>query len=637
MSIQLRPVPSRNTLSLLDPIDGMSFRHNELRKLSSTKRWTLEKIETSNPWLTVKFTDSRNNVNRLEVFNRNYTKFQCTCGQFVSDESNFCMHAAAFDNLCKNRTKFSDYRNPAFVNFTRDIDNALLCLPEKLNGYRNTHFNFYNAYKQHTRSFSNSALPVVNSVTVLANERRELRANENADSIIANPSDEGLLNGVNLFNYQKNIFAKMVTAKRAICSMVMGAGKTLTTIACYAWIRKHRNPNARLLVICPKSLRIQWANEIKRVTNLDSTQVMRKEDLTLDTPVFVATYQWYAKNHAAFLEQNFEVLVADEIQYVKNSESKTWKALSKIKTEYFFGLSGTVIENRLDDLYSIMQIVSPGTLGPKWRFSDRFQNLVNITRTRIVYNGVKNIEDLQDRLRNHVFSYTALALPTITYHTINTSLNTTESDMHNEFMEKAKRIIARSMNGSPSPSDKLIIQGLLLKARQSCNAEELITKEESNTPSSKIEAFLDLVQKVCVERNEKLVVFSEWTEMLNLCKRFLPRGIGYVSYTGAQSAEKRASNLARFQNDPNCKIFFSSDAGGVGLDGLQLVSHNIVHLELPWNPSRLDQRTGRVWRTRQTKPVNCYYLVSNGGIEQHIQEILTTKRDIRNATLNALV
>jgi SNF2 family DNA or RNA helicase len=193
------------------------------------------------------------------------------------------------------------------------------------------------------------------------------------------------------------------------------------------------------------------------------------------------------------------------------------------------------------------------------------------------------------------------------------------------------------MNGSPSPSDKLIIQGLLLKARQSCNAEELITKEESNTPSSKIEAFLDLVQKVCVERNEKLVVFSEWTEMLNLCKRFLPRGIGYVSYTGAQSAEKRASNLARFQNDPNCKIFFSSDAGGVGLDGLQLVSHNIVHLELPWNPSRLDQRTGRVWRIRQTKPVNCYYLVSNGGIEQHIQEILTTKRDIRNATLNALV
>jgi hypothetical protein len=212
MSIQIRPVPSRNTLSLIDPVDGMSFRHNELRKLSSTKRWTLEKIETSNPWLTIKFTDSRNNVNRLEVFNRNYTKVQCTCGQFVSDESNFCMHAAAFDNLCKNRTKFSDYRNPEFVNFTRDIDAALLRLPEKLNGYRNTHFNFYNAYKQHTRSFGNSSLPVINSVTVLANERRELRANENADSIIVNPSDEGLLNGVNLFNYQKNIFAKMVTA-----------------------------------------------------------------------------------------------------------------------------------------------------------------------------------------------------------------------------------------------------------------------------------------------------------------------------------------------------------------------------------------------------------------------------------------
>lgn len=637
MSIQIRPVPSRNTLTLSEPVDGISFRHNELRKLSATKRWNLEKIETSNPWLTIKFTDSRDNVNRLEIFNRNYTKFQCTCGQFVTDESNFCMHAAAFDNLCSNRNKFSEHRNAEFVNFFNKIDQSLRRLPEKLNGFHNIHYNFYNAYKQHTRSFGNSSLPAVDSVTVLANERRTQRANENLNTNLPNPSDDGLLAGVSLFNYQKNIFAKMVNAKRAICSMVMGAGKTLTTIACYAWIRKHHIHNARLLVICPKSLRIQWANEIKRVTNLDATQVMRKEDLTLDTPVFIATYQWYAKNHAAFLEQNFDVLVADEIQYVKNSESKTWKALSKIRTEYFYGLSGTVIENRLDDLYSIMQIVSPGTLGPKWRFNDRFQNLSNVTRNRIIYNGAKNIEELQDRLRNHVFSYTNLALPSITYHTINTTLTSAESTLHNDFMEKAKRIIARSMNGSPSPADKLIIQGLLLKARQSCNAEELITKEISDTPSSKVKAFLDLVNKICVEKNEKLVVFSEWTEMLNLCKRFLPRGIGYVSYTGAQSAEKRASNLARFQNDPNCKIFFSSDAGGVGLDGLQLVSHNIVHLELPWNPSRLDQRTGRVWRTRQTKPVNCYYLVSNGGIEQHIQEILTTKRDIRNATLNALV
>lgn len=188
-------------------------------------------------------------------------------------------------------------------------------------------------------------MTLTNSVTVTANERRERRNPVNSGPPLPIPSDDGLLSGVTLFDYQKNIFAKMVKSKRAVCSMVMGSGKTLTTIACFAWIRKYHKPNARLLVICPKSLRIQWANEIKRVMDLDSTQVMRREDITRNTPVFIATYQWYAKNHEVFLQQNYDVLVADEIQYVRNSESKTWKALSKINTEYFYGLSGTVIEN----------------------------------------------------------------------------------------------------------------------------------------------------------------------------------------------------------------------------------------------------------------------------------------------------
>lgn len=637
MTILIRPVPSRNKLTLVNPVDGIQFHYNELLRKAATKRWSLEIMQTRNPWLTIQFTDSRDNVNQLEVFNRNYTKYQCTCGMFVSDESGFCLHTAAFDNLCRNRNKFSEYGQSEFSAFTREVDRALLRLPEKLAGYRTPHFNFYNPYKQTTRSFGSESLPAIDSVTVAANLRREERANRATGPALPRPSDAGLLNGVTLFDYQSNIFAKMVTAKRAICSMVMGAGKTLTTIACYAWIRKYHKPNARLLVICPKSLRIQWANEIKRVTDLDSTQVMRANDLNNDTPVSIATYQWYAQNHEVFLQQNFDVLVADEIQYVRNSESKTWKALSKIRTEYFYGLSGTVIENRLDDLYSIMQIVAPGALGPAWRFNHEYQNLTSINSKRIFYNGVKNLEQLQDRLRNYVFSYSALSLPPITYHNIEVELDAAQVAFHNENMEKARMIIARSMNGGGSPNDRLIVQGLLLKARQSCNSIELITKEESATPSSKINAFLDLVNRICVRQNEKLVVFSEWTEMLALCKRFLPRGIGYVSYTGAQSAEKRVANIARFQSDPNCKIFFASDAGGVGVDGLQLVSHNIVHLELPWNPSRLDQRTGRVWRIGQTKPVNCYHIVSNGEIELNIKNTLENKRNIRTSTLEDLV
>ena len=636
MSILVRPIPSSKKLDLPVASTAIEFRQHELRRQSAQKRWNLEIVATSNPWLTIQLTDSRNNVNTLEVFNRHFTHVQCTCGAFVADESNFCIHAAVIDNLCKNRTKFLDRDTQEFRSFIRQLDQGLIALPQRISDMQNTRFAFYDAYTKQNSLFGNRTNPVINSVTVNANERREIRAARAAGPSLPTPSDEGLLATMTLFPYQRDIFGKMVVAKRAICSMVMGAGKTITALACYAWIRKYHKPNAKMLVICPKSLRIQWANEINREIGLDCTQVMRESDLNRNTPVFIATYQWYARNKELFLDRNFDVLVADEIQYVRNSESKTWKALSKIRSEYFYGLSGTVIENRLDDLYSIMHIVAPGTLGPRWRFNSDFQNLESISKDRIQYFGIKNVEQLHHKLRNSVFSYNRLSLPNIEYVTLQTSLSHDELEIHDEYMEKAKMIVARA-NGSPTAAQKMIIQGLLVKARQACNALELVNKEYNNTPSDKIVKFLELVNRICVRQNEKLVVFSEWTEMLALCKRFLPRGIGYVSYTGAQSAEKRAANLARFQNDPNCKIFFSSDAGGIGLDGLQLVSHNVVHLELPWNPSRLDQRTGRVWRTRQTKPVNCYYIVSNGGIEQHIQGILDNKRNIRDLAIGGIV
>lgn len=132
MSILIRPVPSRNNLALIDPVDGISFHQNEWLKKAGTKRWTIEKVATTNPWLTIKLTDSRENVNTLEIFNRTFTKVQCTCGQFVSDESNFCLHVAAFHNFCKNRSVFSEYRNDDFRQFFADIDRALLRLPENL-------------------------------------------------------------------------------------------------------------------------------------------------------------------------------------------------------------------------------------------------------------------------------------------------------------------------------------------------------------------------------------------------------------------------------------------------------------------------------------------------------------------------
>lgn len=415
---------------------------------------------------------------------------------------------------------------------------------------------------------------------------------------------------------------------------------TLTTICCYSWIRKNAKSNPKLLVVCPKSLRLQWQSEIKRAIGIESIQVTKPTDLQKSGDIFIVTYQYFTRHAEVFSKAHFDCVVADEIQFVKNADTKTWKAMSKIKSEYFYGLSGTVIENRLDDLYHIMEIVSPGFLGPKWKFDDKYQNLISISKAKILYKGAKNIPALQAELKDYVFSYDQLALPKITHTTINTVLTQSEISAHDEFMEKAKELIAKSLNGGGLPHERLLIQAYLLKARQACNGEELLTKNPSSNPSSKIKEFLKLVDDVCIKRNEKLVVFSEWTEMLDICKRHLSQkfgaSLGWVNYTGKETPKQRAAALTKFQTDPKCMLFFASEAGGVGLDGLQLVAWNVVHLELPWNPSRLDQRTGRVYRLLQKNPVNVFCLVSNGGIEKQISKLLTEKREVRELTLKEL-
>jgi SNF2 family DNA or RNA helicase len=639
MSLEVKALNSRTRLSLSTPNTAHEFHINELRRSASKKKWIFDIVtDTDNPWISMKLKDSRNRVYTVEIFDRFYTKLQCSCQKFLMDEANYCLHTGAIDNLRGNRRVYQTTQQiPDFVQFWGIFDRMMNRLPISLKGHKGAYFSYFNTLEGRVETIGSGKAEPVKSVTIQTIERYSTRRVATPQVELPDPDDAGLLDGINLYDYQQNVFQKMLRAKRAICSMSMGAGKTLTTIACYKWILKNVNPDARCLIIAPKSLRLQWGSELERSIHETATQVTKVEHLQRDCKVFIATYQYFTRNVDKFLDQQYDLIVADEIQFVRNADTKTWKAISKIRSPYFYGLSGTVIENRLDDLFSIMQIVNPGLLGPRWRFNERFQNLTTISRNKILYKGVKNLDILQDRLRDHVFSYSNLKLPGIQYHTIDSDLSATEMNYHDDNMEQAKVLIAKSLNGNASHFDHLRIQALLLKARQACNGEELITKEQSRYPSSKVQKFLELVQEVCVQKNEKLVVFSEWTEMLAICQRFLPANIKYVSYTGDQTPKKRAANLEKFQNDPDCKIFFSSDAGGVGLDGLQLVSCHVIHLELPWNPSRLDQRTGRLYRLQQTKPVNCYYLVSNGGIERNILSLLSEKREVRISTLADLV
>jgi SNF2 family DNA or RNA helicase len=564
--------------------------------------------------------------------------WQCSCKEFVETQTDHCehigilKHAQAFPWVAQFRV---------FQKFERAIQQRKLSplyrtTAFKLKGYSGESDGIC-TYTTGTKQALKTA-PVIESVAIPTfRERFNLDSMVTDSELLASvPSSAGILAApLNLYDYQEEIFASMLKAKKAVCSMTMGSGKTLTSIACYGWLRANLNPNARLLVICPKSLKIQWAKEVKRALGMDSLLVNTPKHLEkLGTKsVEIVTYQTFAKRHERFTEQKYDLVIMDEIQFIRNDESKAWKAAKTLKSEYFFGLSGTVIENRLDDLYSIMDVIAPGSLGPKWKFCDQFQNVISVNRKVLVFAGIKNIEQLHQKIKGRVFGYDKLTLPPITHIHKSVGMTPQQRKVHDDFHQMAKRLLAKALASGLSFAEKMMLQAYLLKARQACNAVDLITKAASPLSSKTANVLKDV--KDLIAKGHKIVLFSQWTEYLDLLSRELTNdGIKHVFFTGRESEKQRAKSVEAFTVDPRVSVFLASDAGGVGLDGLQMAADVVIHTELPWNPARLDQRTGRVHRLGQSKPVQALYYYAAGTIEEDMLQVLQGKRDIRTLTLD---
>lgn len=615
---------------------GVDVLKRELSEKAGRRQFLFSLMPKINDWLQVQVVDGKGKTNILEIYDALGNIKTCTCKEYFEQEGSWCVHLAALNGI----EKLGWSKDTTVKTWLYHYAKARITVPMHPRMYKSGAM-FYDSLSETAKSIGKAPLlPTDNwNAYIKYKKNTPVTTVTQMPTPAVMPSSAGLLgNGISLYPYQEDIFQKMLLSKRAICSMVMGSGKTLTTIACYAKLLQSK-PKLKKLVIAPKSLCLQWISEIKRATGIDAKFIRTPEDIKQiykNPGVYVSTYQYTTRHIEEFKKYDYDLLVVDEIQFVKNNDTKTWRAISQLNSEYFFGLSGTVIENRLDDFYAIMQIISPNTLGPRWKFNHLFQNVLMLGSSKVVYTGVKNLPLLKSKVQNHVFFYDKIVLPPISHQFSYVKCNTAEKQVHDEYKEKARLLIAKSMNSPLTRVEKMLLQAFLLKARQAANAKELITKN-IEPRSNKIVEYLNILGQV-VSRQEKLVVFSEWTEYLAIAKRESDAlGIKSVMFTGAQDMKARSKAVSDFQNDPTITLFYASDAGGVGLDGLQLVANNVLHLELPWNPSKLDQRTGRVYRLLQTKPVTAYYLVSNDTIENSIENLLTSKRDIRTQTLQNFV
>ena len=543
----------------------------------------------------------------------------CTCPDFLGNRLGTCKHVEAVKRLeAGKRRPRSDAQDVLTVRADGKL--RLVRLGAERADARVTH------------------AALVADKILRVREENERRRRE-VDAALRDGSLELDVLSAPLFPYQRDGVAHLVRAGRAVLADDMGLGKTVQTIAACEVLRR-RGEAKRVLVVCPASLKAQWASEVAKYAGERAVVVVgsakeRREVFASDAPYIVLNYELTWRDLTILESLKTDVLVLDEAQRARNFRTKTAATLKRIPSRFLFVLTGTPVENKLDDLYGIMQLVEPEVLGPLWKFNLDFHQ----QDADGVVVRARNLGELRRRLVPWVLrrkkADVLSQLPAIIHQTRYVPLTPAQADLEAHFRRRAATLVAISKKRALTPPESAALTAALLKARQACNAAQLCDPKSPEDQAPKLDELEALVGEIVAQGSHvKLLVFSDWTEMLKLAgARLDAMGVGWSFLHGDIPNPKRAKLLDEWRGDPRRPVLLSTDAGGLGLN-LQEASY-VVHLDLPWNPAKVDQRVSRAHRLGQTRGVLVTYLCAETGIEREIEGTLKSKRDMRSAAVDA--
>jgi len=442
-----------------------------------------------------------------------------------------------------------------------------------------------------------------------------------------------------LYPYQEQGAMHLAFGRRAMLADDMGLGKTVQAIAATALLREMRDIQTAL-VICPASLKHQWAREIRRFTSLSVTVVEgnseARRDLYRDPSFFkVINYELVRFDQDQLLKLRPDLIILDEAQRIKNWRTKTAQMVKALPSRYAFVLTGTPLENRIDELYSIFQFLDPRILGPLWHFNDRFYELEKRPNGTYKVLGYKNLDQLRAIIAPYILRRTRdevlKDLPPRTDNNYFVEMTDPQWKAYNEFKETLAKLVAKAHRQPLTPKEREILLMCLVKMRLICNALALHDKEippkEQERTGPKLGELGEILTEDIASNGHKAVIFSQWANMLALTEPVIKRvGLGYVKLTGDVPSSKRGALIQRFFDDPDCRVFLSTDAGGVGLN-LQAASL-VINLDLPWNPAVLEQRIARAHRHGQPSSVQVVNLVAKDTIEERMLDTLAAKKNV---------
>jgi SNF2 family DNA or RNA helicase len=440
-----------------------------------------------------------------------------------------------------------------------------------------------------------------------------------------------------LYPYQKEGIQFALFRKVSIIADEMGLGKTIQAIGT-AILKKEILGFSRTLIVCPASLKEQWRSEIEKFTNenaivINGTPKEREMQYKNDGYFFfIVNYETVLRDHQAMNKAGFDILILDEAQRAKNYETLTASSLKRLDVKHKVVITGTPIENRLIDIFSIMSILDPEFFGPLWEFS--YQHCLFDPEKPNKINGYYNLQILNKKLEEVLIRRekrkVMSQLPNIRQITIPVNLSPMQAEFHASYAKGLSKIIRKKFL---TPYDLQKMQLLLANMRMVCDSTFLIDDSTNESPKMEELKYVLFEKMEIQHKDAKIIIFSEWVKVHQLIGKLLRENkVGFVELNGKVPVKMRGELIHKFESNPEYKVFLSTEAGGTGLN-LQ-IADTIINFELPWNPARKNQRTGRIDRIGQkSNMLTIYSFITRNSIEEQIASGLLVKQSLFDGVL----
>jgi superfamily II DNA or RNA helicase len=481
-------------------------------------------------------------------------------------------------------------------------------------------------------------LKIVANAKVSASAKSLFAKIEDIDEIPSIPKPRTLK--ADLRPYQKDGFSWLVFLHElnsgGILADDMGLGKTVQAIALLLWA-KTKEKRKLNLVVAPTSVVPNWEREISKFAPGLKTVVWQGANRSQREPelekadVMITSYALLRRDEELLQSLDLRYVILDEAQHIKNPMSQTARSAKKLSSERRLALTGTPIENRLSELWSIFDFVSPGLLGRLKTFEERVARPID-------RGDIETAQRLRATIKPFVMrrvkSDVAKDLPDKIEQEMIVPLADEQAKLYKQILRQVRKSVLSEVEKQGVSKAQIQILAALTRLRQvACDPRlmKLPDTDFTHDDSGKLAALRELIDEA-IDGGHRVLVFSQFVEMLNHIRAALDAdGVEYQYLDG--STKDRMERVDRFNEDPSVPVFLISlKAGGTGLN--LTGADTVVHFDPWWNPAVEDQATDRAHRIGQTKNVNVYKLIAEGTVEEKILELSAKKRELVSNVLS---